>query len=168
MLVCGQIVPPAQLLEQVCRELRIAVLDLRALPVRPLGQQVDAFVLDTEARPEREAAFGHGLARVIQHRCARVFHFRCTPARPGQTVILTVARPTFGFQCGHVEGVSVFRLQFQAFRALPRVTDRPCAAIDLAQDVFDQWFVTVDLDVLGQLFGKTEFLGQPVQDGVIR
>ena len=52
--------------------------------------------------------------------------------------------------------------------ALPRVADRPHPTIKLAGNIFNQWLVILNFDVLGELRTKFEFFSQFVQDGVIR
>src|SRR5262249_17490843 len=50
---------------------------------------------------------------------------------------------------------------------LAAVACRPAPAIDFAQDVFWQWTVAFDLDVLEQTIGKAEFLGHEIHDLII-
>ena len=59
LLVVGEFVPPAELLEHVCREFRIAVLNLRPDACHTFGQEVLTVPLDAEARAESQATFGH-------------------------------------------------------------------------------------------------------------
>ena len=96
-----------------------------------------------------------------------MFHLRRTPARPGHTVIITIGRAAFGLQAGVVKGVPVLLVLFQPFRTLAGVTDGPHAFIEFTGYVFDQRFLTVDLDIFEQLLIKPEFLRELVHDGVV-
>ena len=59
-----QVVPPAELLQQLVVELRVAGLDLAADRMRAVArEQVDAVLLDAETGAEGAAAVHHRLAR---------------------------------------------------------------------------------------------------------
>ena len=56
----------------------------------------------------------------------------------------------------------MLRMQLETLRALTRIADRPGAAIDFPQDVFDKRFVVGHLDMFAQFVGEPEFLCQLV------
>ena len=84
LLLVGEIVPPAELLQQVRGELRVAVLDLGADRIGLLGQQIHTIALDPEARPEGQPTLGDRLGCVVQVRGTRMPHLGRSPAGPGQ------------------------------------------------------------------------------------
>jgi hypothetical protein len=113
LLVVGQFVPPAQLLQQHVVELR----DSRTAGRRPSSasrrsaSRTDAVLLDAEVRAEVAAAVHHVLRGVVQVGRTRMLHFRRAVARPGQTEILAVelvagflVDAALGAQRLHVEG----------------------------------------------------------------
>ncbi len=59
-------------------------------------------------------------------------------------------------------------MHFESLRALARITDRPGAAVDLAQNVFNDRFIFFDLDVFEHLIGESELLRQLVKNDVVR
>ena len=95
-------------------------------------------------------------------------HLGGTPARPRQPIVLAITRAAFSLERSDVEGAPVGLLLLHPLWALPRVADRPHTAIKLTGNIFDQWLVILNFDVLGELRAKLEFASQFVHDGVIR
>ena len=89
---------------------------------------------------------------------------RRAPARPGQAVIVALARAVLGPQRDEVEVLLVRHVQLQPLGRLAAVAGRPAAAVHLAQDVLGQRALVLDLDVLEHLVGEAELLGEQVHD----
>src|SRR5690606_27753984 len=99
-------------------------VDLTVPRARPVGcQQADAVVLDAPVGAKRQSAFGNRPGFVVEDRRAWVPEFGCAPARPWQSVVLTLARPRFGAQRRGVEGVLVLHLPLEPLGRATRVAD---------------------------------------------
>ncbi|EWH03776.1 hypothetical protein Q427_01365 [Halomonas sp. BC04] len=66
LLLVGEVVPPAEILEQLVGELGVAVIELRAHRRRAVSQQRDTVTLDAEAGAKAHASFHYRHARVIE------------------------------------------------------------------------------------------------------
>src|SRR5581483_8379438 len=105
--------------------------------VATLGEQVNAVFLHAPVGAEVKPAFRHRLARIVEQRGSRMFQLRRSPARPGESVILAITRPTFGARGGGVERSPVLLMELQPLGALTAVADGPSAAVDFPQRVLD-------------------------------
>ena len=89
LLVLGELVPPAELLQQHVVELGVAELEVGALRGRAvLGEQAHAVALDAEVGAEVAAAVHHRLRGVVEVRRARVLQLRVPVARPRQAEVV--------------------------------------------------------------------------------
>ena len=167
LLFRGQVIPPPKFFQYLVAELRVTILDFRALAEGSLGQQIGTVAFDTEARPEGQSTLGNRFRRIVKIRRTGMVHLRRAPGRPWQAVEITIGRSTFCLEAGVVEGAPVFLVFLQTFWALASVADGPHAAVDFAQHVLDQRLVVFDLDILEHLVGNAEFLRQLVHDDVI-
>jgi hypothetical protein len=172
----GEVLVPAELLEDAVGELGIAVLDLGVLGVIAVAEQADLagrtvrqllLALQTKARAERAAAFLDRKVGVVEQRRARVLEFRRAPAWPRQTVIVAFVRTGGRLLRAHVEIALVRHVRLQALGRLSAVARRPAATIDLAQQVFRYRNVVLDLDVLEHLLGVAELFGEEVHHLVV-
>ena len=93
---------------------------------------------------------------------------RRSPAWPGQAVVLALDRTAHPQRRGAVELVLMLHVQLQAFGRLAGIADCPGAAVDLAKDVFRHRYTVLDTDVLEQLVGEAELLGEEIGDLVVR
>jgi len=50
-------------------------------------------------------------------------------------------------------------MELEALRALTRIADRPGAAIDFPQDVFDERLIVHNFDILEHFISKSQFFG---------
>ena len=162
-----QVIPPAQVFQQLVVELRITVVDVAAYRGRAFGQQVDAVTLDAKAGAEAHAALHHGHAGIVEVRGARVTEFRGAPARPRQTVVVAIGRAALGTQVLKTEGVPVLLVLFQALWALAGVTDGPHTSVNFTQNIFDQRLVAVHFIVLDQLITEAQLAGKQVHDFMV-
>ena len=180
LLVLGQFVPPAELLQEHVIELGVARRDFGTLRVRArFGQQVDAVALDAEIGAEVAAAVHHRLRGVVQVGRTRVLHLRRAVARPRQPEVIAVARPALGTQRPHVEGAHVLHVQLQPLRTLPGVADGPGAFVDfVGEDVLDDRFfpatgprigpdVLLAIPLAQQLVGEAPLLREAQHDRVV-
>ena len=163
-----QVIPPAQVFQQLVVELRIAVVDIATHRCRAFGQQVDAVALDAKAGAEAHAAFHHGHAGIVEVRGARVTEFRGAPARPRQTVVVAIGRTALGTQVLKTEGVPVLLVLFQPLWALAGVADGPHTSVNFTQYVFDHRSIAIHRDVFHELIAKAELIGKQVHDFVVR
>src|SRR6185369_9802616 len=91
LLDLGEVVPPAQLLQQYMVELGVAAGQLRALRMRAVFcEQTDSVTFHAEVRAEVSTSVHHMLAGVVQVRRARMLELRRAVARPRQAVIVSV------------------------------------------------------------------------------
>src|SRR5689334_21419795 len=90
---------------------------------------------------------------------------RRAPARPGQTVIVaTDLRIVLGRAKSYqVELVLVLHVRLEAFRRLAGVAGAPASSIHFAQDVFGDWPVAFNLDVLEHEVSESKLLGHQVK-----
>ncbi len=186
LLVRGEVVPPAQLLQELVVELGIAGLELAVDRMRTFpGQQVDAVVHHPVTGAEGAAPVHHALRRVVQVGRARMLDGRIAPARPRKTEVVPgevvpglrvlAADRT---QRLHVEDVHVAHVGLDALGGLPGIADRPGTAVDFAQHVLDvglhhaalalhQLDVLLAVALADQLIAEAEFLGELIHDHVI-
>lgn len=99
---------------------------------------------------------------------SRVLHFRRSPTRPRQAVGFPVRRPPFSLKRREIEGMPILLVSFNAFGALAGITDRPHAFVELSSDVFNHRLIVFHLDMLEQLIGETQLVGEQIHDGVVR
>ena len=159
---------PAQFLEHAHGEFRIAVLDFRPYRIRTFGQEVIAFVFNPETGTEAQSAFSNRLVGVIEQRCARMPHFSRPPARPGKTVIFTIKRAANSLQRGPVKSMLILHMGLHTFRRLAGIADGPHTLVELTRDIFDQRLIVVDRNIAEHAVSKAQFLGELVDDRVVR
>ena len=159
----GQVIPPAQFLQKLIGEFRIAVFDLRTLGIRPLRPAGFVRSGPFPSWPGTPAPLRPricwGSYKIGVPGC---FISGRPPTGPGESVIFSVAGTAFGLQGGGIEGAPVFGMEFETLRALAGITDGPGPAVELTQDVFDQGLIVGDLDMFAQFVGEPQFFGQLV------
>ena len=174
LLRLGQVIPPAQLLQQHVVELGIAGREVGALGVRAVGsQQRDALALDAEVGAEVAAAIHDVLAGVVEVGRARVLQLWRAVARPRQAEVVAVelvpgllVDAALRAQRLHVEDVHVAHVRLEPLRALAGVADGPDAGVDFAEDrssTSGSSMPLLALDhlvVLHQLVGEAELLAR--------
>ena len=180
LLGVGQLVPPAELLQEDVVELRIAGRDVGALRVRAvLGEQVDAVLLDAEVGAEVAAAVHHVARRVVQVGRAGMLQLGRAVARPRQAEVVAVEAvagllvdAALGAQRLDVEDVHVAHVRLQPLGRLAGVADRPVGLVDLAQDRLDLGLghpalALHHLEIGDELLVEAELLRQLVHDHVV-
>ncbi len=167
-LLRRQVDVPAELLQHLHGELRVAVLDLRADRVDALGQQVLAVPLDAEAGAEAHAALGDRDRYVVEVGRARVVELGRPPARPGQAVVIAVGGTAQRPQRRLVEGVLVGHVELHPLGRLAGIADRPHAAVELARDVLDDGSPFSSRAMLRNIrSAEAELVGEHRHDGVV-
>ena len=166
LLVVGELVPPAQLLDEHMIDFGIPGREVAALRIRAIRrEQRHAVALDAEVGAEAAAAVHHVLRRVVQVGRPGMLQFRRAVARPRQSVIVAVARTAARAQRLHVERRLVLHVQLEPLRRLPGVADRERALVDFLQDRLGRRLVPAvlvlhHLVVLGELLVEAELLGE--------
>src|SRR5260221_8409573 len=103
-------------------------------------------------------------ARVVERRRSRMLVVGGSPARPRQAVIIALARTLARAQRDQIEVLLMIPVQFEALRRLAGIAGAPATAVDLAQQILGRRHAVLDLDVHEQPIGKTELLGEAVDD----
>ena len=175
----GEVIPPAQLLEQHMVKLGVARSDVGTERVRAiLGQQIHTFALDAKIGAEVAAAVHHMLRRVIEIGRTRVLERGRAKTGPGQAKIVAgevvagfLVFAARGSECLDVKQMHVAHVRLEPLRRLAGVADGPHRRIDFAQYVLGHGFVQaldfLHLEVFGQFLAKAQLVGKLLHDHVI-